>query len=161
MLPSRLTVRGAPMNRPTIVLAEDHPNVAEKLQKLLAHSFDVVAVVNHGEALVRTALRLKPDVVVTDISMPGMDGMKAVQEILVYQPSLAAVFVTVHDDRALARKALTIGLGYVLKASAGEDLVDAVNAALDARRFVSASLGTVESLLERAPGPSARGASSR
>ncbi len=60
------------MNRPTIVLAEDHPNVAEQLHKLLADSFDVVAVVSHGAALVKTALRVKPDVVITDISMPGM-----------------------------------------------------------------------------------------
>jgi DNA-binding NarL/FixJ family response regulator len=143
------------MNRPTIVLAEDHPNVAEQLHKLLSDAFDVVAVVGHGEALVKTALRVKPDVVVTDISMPGMDGMKAAQELLLHQPSLGVVFVTVHDDPALARKALTIGLGYVLKASAGEDLVDAVNAVLDARPFVSASIGPVESLLERAARPSA------
>jgi len=143
------------MNRPTIVLAEDHPNVAEQLHKLLADSFDVVAVVGHGEALVKTALRMKPDIVVTDISMPGMDGLKAAQEILLHQPTLGVVFVTVHDDPALARKALTIGLGYVLKASAGEDLVDAVNAALDARPFVSASLGPIESLLERSARPPA------
>jgi DNA-binding NarL/FixJ family response regulator len=142
------------MNRPTIVLAEDHPNVAEQLQRLLADSFDVVAVVSHGEALVKTALRVKPDVVVTDISMPGMDGLKAAQEILLHQPTLGVVFVTVHDDPALARKALTIGLGYVLKASAGEDLVDAVNAVLDARPFVSTSLGPIESLLERSVRPS-------
>ena len=142
------------MNRPTIVLAEDHPNVAEQLHRLLADSFDVVAVVSHGEALVKTALRVKPDVVVTDISMPGMDGLKAAQEILLHQPTLGVVFVTVHDDPALARKALTIGLGYVLKASAGEDLVDAVNAVLDARPFVSTSLGPIESLLERSVRPS-------
>jgi DNA-binding NarL/FixJ family response regulator len=143
------------MNRPTIILAEDHPNVAEQLRKLLADSFDVVAVVGHGEALVKTALRVKPDIVVTDISMPGMDGMRAAQEILLHQPSLGVVFVTVHDDRALVRKALTIGLGYVLKASAGDELVDAVKAALDSRRFVSASLGSVESIFERAARPSA------
>ncbi len=61
----------------------------------------------------------------------------------------------------LARKALSIGRGYVLKASAGDELVVAVNAVLDARTFVSASLGPVESLLERAPPPSARDASTR
>ncbi|MET0232075.1 MAG: response regulator transcription factor [Rhodanobacteraceae bacterium] len=146
------------MNRPTIVLAEDHPSVAAQLRRLLADAFDVVAVVGHGEALVKTALRMKPDVIVTDIGMPGMDGIKAAQEILLHQPSLAVVFVTVHDDRALARKALSIGLGYVLKASAGEELVEAVNAALDARRFVSASLGPLEALLDRGQAPAARDA---
>jgi DNA-binding NarL/FixJ family response regulator len=135
------------MNRPRIVLAEDHPNVAEQLRRLLAGAFDVVAVVGHGEALVKAAARMKPDVVVTDINMPGMDGLKAAQEILLHQPSTGIVFVTVHDDRALARKALAVGLGYVLKNSAGEELVDAVNAVLDSRPFVSASLGSVESLM--------------
>jgi len=136
------------MNRPTIVLAEDHPHVAEQLQKLLSTAFDVVAVVGHGEALVKTALRLKPDIVVTDISMPGMDGIRAAQELVQQMPSLGIVFVTVHDDPALARKALAIGRGYVLKTSAGEELVDAVFAALDSRRFVSASLGPLELLLD-------------
>jgi DNA-binding NarL/FixJ family response regulator len=142
------------MNRPTIVLAEDHPHVAEQLRRLLSSAFDVVAVVGHGEALVKAALRFKPDIVVTDISMPGMDGIKAAQEILLHQPSVGIVFVTVHDDRALARKALAVGLGYVLKTSAGEELVDAVNAALDSRPFVSASLGSVEALINgTAPPP--------
>lgn len=136
------------MNRPTIVLAEDHPNVAEQLRKLLGTAFNVVAVVGHGEALVKTAQKLKPDVVVTDISMPGMDGIRAAQELLQTMPSLGIVFVTVHDDPALARKALAIGRGYVLKTSAGEELVDAVFAVLDSRRFVSASLGPLELLLE-------------
>jgi DNA-binding NarL/FixJ family response regulator len=136
------------MNRPTIVLAEDHPNVAEQLRRLLATAFNVVAVVGHGEALVKTALKLKPDLVVTDISMPGMDGLRAAQELVQQMPSLGIVFVTVHDDPALARKALAIGRGYVLKTSAGEELVDAVFAALDSRRFVSASLGPLELLLD-------------
>lgn len=138
------------MNRPTIVLAEDHPNVAEQLRRLLGTAFDVLAVVGHGEALVKTALKLKPDIVVTDISMPGMDGFRAAQELVQQMPSLGIVFVTVHDDPALARKALAIGRGYVLKTSAGEELVDAVFAALDSRRFVSASLGPLELLLEGA-----------
>jgi DNA-binding NarL/FixJ family response regulator len=141
------------MSRPTIILAEDHPNVAEQLLRLLSTAFDVVAVVGHGEALVKAALRFKPDIVVTDISMPGMDGIKAAQEILLHQPSVGIVFVTVHDDRALARKALAVGLGYVLKTSAGEELVDAVNAALDSRPFVSASLGSFEALINDAASP--------
>jgi DNA-binding NarL/FixJ family response regulator len=143
------------MSRPTIILADDHPHVAEQLQRLLSDAFDVVSVVGHGEALVKAAARMKPDVIVTDISMPGLDGIKAAQEILVQQPSMAIVFVTVHDDPALARKALGFGLGYVLKASAGEELVEAVEAALASRPFVSAALGSIEALMGRAAGPSA------
>lgn len=135
------------MNRPTIVLAEDHAYVAAQLRRLLDSAFDVVAVVGHGEALVKATDRLIPDIVVTDISMPGMDGLKAASELRRRQPSVGVVFVTVHDDPALARKALGIGLGYVLKASAGEELVDAVNAALAARPFVSAAMGPLDALL--------------
>jgi len=135
------------MNRPTIVLAEDHAHIAQQLNRLLSDSFDVVAVVGHGEALIKAAARLRPDIVVLDISMPGMDGLAAAKELHRSQPSVGIVFVTVHDDPALARKALGVGLGYVLKASAGEELVDAVNAALCARVFASAALGPLDKLL--------------
>ncbi|WP_430390050.1 response regulator [Dyella sp. 20L07] len=129
------------MNRATIVLAEDHPAVAEQLRLLLEESFDVLAVVTHGEALVRAASQMNPDVVVTDISMPGMDGMQAARVLLSQRPTLGIVFITVYDDVSLARKALDIGLGYVLKGEAGEELADAVNAALRGEPYVSASLG--------------------
>ena len=138
------------MNRPTIVLAEDHPNVAEQLRQLLGSAFDVVAVVSHGEALVKTALRLQARRRRHRHQHARPRRHPAAQELLLHQPSLGIVFVTVHDDPALARKALAIGCGYVLKTSAGEELVDAVNAALDSRPFVSASLGPLELLLDGA-----------
>lgn len=128
------------MKRATIVLAEDHAQVANELRHLLDEVFDVVAVVSHGEALVLTANRLQPDIVVTDISMPGLDGIQATRKLVVERPSLRVVFVTVHDDPALARKALSLGHGYVLKASAGEELVPAVQAVLRGESFISASL---------------------
>ncbi|WP_157971460.1 response regulator transcription factor [Dyella sp. C9] len=129
------------------MLAEDHPPVAEQVRELLGEEFDVLAVVAHGEALVKAVRRLRPDVVVTDISMPGMDGMQAARELVGEQPGLPLVFITVHDDPLLARAALTIGRGYVLKASAGEELVDAVKAVLDHQYFVSPVLGRVETLV--------------
>ncbi|WP_165418454.1 response regulator [Dyella amyloliquefaciens] len=135
------------MTRPTVVLAEDHPPVAEQIREVLGGEFDVLAVVGHGEALVKATRRLRPDVVVTDISMPGMDGMQAARELLAERPGLPVVFITVHDDPTLARAALAIGKGYVLKASAGEELTDAVKCVLDNRYFVSPTLGRVEALL--------------
>jgi DNA-binding NarL/FixJ family response regulator len=132
------------------VLAEDHPPVAEQIRELLGEEFDVLAVVGHGEALVKAVRRLHPDVVVTDISMPGMDGMQAIRALAQEQPGLLAVFITVYDDPSLARAALAIGKGYVLKASAGEELIDAVLAALENRYFVSTALGSVEALLPSA-----------
>lgn len=132
------------------MLAEDHPPVAEQIRELLGEEFDVLAVVGHGEALVKAVRRLHPDVVVTDISMPGMDGMQAIRALAQEQPGLLAVFITVYDDPSLARAALAIGKGYVLKASAGEELIDAVLAALENRYFVSTALGSVEALLPSA-----------
>lgn len=143
-----LSVLGASVTRPTVVLAEDHPPVAEQIRDVLGGDFDVLAVVGHGEALVKAVRRLRPDAVVTDISMPGMDGMQAARELLSELPGLPVVFITVHDDPSLARAALTIGKGYVLKASAGEELTDAVKSVLDNRYFVSATLGRIEALVE-------------
>ncbi len=132
------------------MLAEDHPPIAEQLRELLGDEFDVLAVVAHGEALVKAVRRLRPDAVVTDISMPGMDGMQAAREFLVDIPELPVVFITVHDDPTLARAALSIGKGYVLKASAGDELVDALRHVLDGGRFLSPSLGRIEALMSDA-----------
>lgn len=143
------------MKRATIILADDHPHVAEQIRQLLDDAFEVVAVVGHGEALVKAAARWRPDIVVTDISMPGMDGMQAARAMLDRSPALGIVFVTVHDDPALARKAMAIGRAYVLKASAGEELVDAVNAVLDGRCFVSAALGPLGQPTDRSSRPPA------
>lgn len=138
-----------PLKRATLVLAEDHLPVAEQLRELLGDEFDVLAVVNHGEALVRTVRRLRPDGVVTDINMPRMSGLQAVRELLTDHPELAVVFVTMHDDATLARAALAVGKGYVLKASAGDELIDAIRQVLGGHYFLSPALGRLEALLER------------
>lgn len=136
------------MRRATLVLAEDHLPIAEQLRELLGEEFDVLAVVTHGEALVKAARRLRPDAVVTDISMPGMDGMKAAREILADRPETPVVFITVQDDPMLARTALSVGRGYVLKASAGEELIDAVRHVLKGGYFVSPALGRIDLLMD-------------
>lgn len=135
------------MKRATLVLAEDHPPIAEQLRELLGEEFDVLAVVAHGEALVKAVRRLRPDVVVTDISMPGMDGMQAARELLAERPGLPVVFITVHDDVTLARAALSIGRGYVLKASAGDELVEALRVVLSGGHFLSPALGAFDAVM--------------
>lgn len=135
--------------RASLVLAEDHLPIAEQLGELLSEEFEVLAVVAHGEALVKAVRRLHPDVVVTDISMPGMDGMQAARELLVDRPDLPIIFITVHDDATLARAALSLGKGYVLKASAGEELIDALDQVLKGGHFLSPALGRFEVLMEQ------------
>jgi len=123
--------------------------VAEQLRELLGEEFDVLAVVGHGEALVKAVRRLHPDVVVTDISMPRMDGLQAARELLADRPGLPVVFITMYDDAMLARAALSLGKGYVLKASAGDELVEALRQVLEGRYFLSPALGRLDALLGR------------
>jgi DNA-binding NarL/FixJ family response regulator len=122
--------------KPRIVLAEDQAATAAILEQLLRPEFDVVATVRDGQALVDTAAHLSPDVIVTDISMPILDGIEAARRILGMNPSARVVFVTVHADPLLIRSGWAAGgLGYVPKVSAGEELVPAIRAALRGERW--------------------------
>jgi DNA-binding NarL/FixJ family response regulator len=127
--------------RPRLLLADDHLETAELLRNLLQQEFDVVEQVRDGCALVCAAERLSPDVIVSDISMPGLDGIAAAAAILLKNPSARIIFVTVHGNQILVERGLLTGaLGYVLKAAAGDDLVPAVRAALRGQRLVSGAL---------------------
>ena len=136
------------MNRPRVLLADDHPETRALLRGLLEAEFDVVGAVADGEALVKAAEVLTPDVVVTDISMPKMDGLSAASAILRRNPALRVVFVSVHGERSVVKSGMAAGgLGYVLKLAAGDDLVPAVYAALRGESHISKSLrGTSEAV---------------
>ena len=132
------TPDGKKARRPRVLLADDHRAVVKDLCAVLEREFDVVATVEDGAALVATFDALAPDVVVTDITMPGLDGIAAAGEILRKNPAARIVFVTVHDEAEMVEKGLAMGvLGYVLKLTAGEDLVPAIHAALRGERHVS------------------------
>ena len=104
----------------------------------MAPEFDVVAVVADGHALLRAEESARPDVVVTDIVMPGLDGIAATAALLARHPALRVVLVTVYDDPALAERGYAAGaLGYVSKQHAGHELVPAVRAALRGERYLS------------------------
>ena len=104
------------MNLPRLLLADDHPGTRNLLRSLLESEFHVVADVADGQALITAARRLSPDVIVTDISMPGVDGITAATTILLRDPTARIVLVTVHSDTSLIDRALSSGaLGYVLK----------------------------------------------
>lgn len=126
--------------KPRVVLAEDQAAVLTLLEQLLQHEFDVVATVRDGRALVDAVARVSPDAIVTDISMPFLDGFEAAREILCKNPSARVVFVTVHAEPLWMRRALAVGaVGYVRKVSAGEELVPAVWAALRGERWCTCS----------------------
>ena len=126
------------MDRPRVVLAEDHAPVAEQLRKLLEPEFDVVAIVVDGDALLRAADEFRPDVIVTDIVMPGLDGIAATVELLARNPDARVVLVTAHEDSELTDRGYAAGaLAHISKHSAGRELVPAVRAAVRGERYVS------------------------
>ena len=121
-----------------VLLADDHRIVAEGLKRLLAQEFELVDVVENGERLLEVARLQRPDVIVSDISMPGMSGLDALARLKAEDPNARVVFLTMHHNVAYAREALQAGaLGYVLKQSAVEELILAVRAAMSGRVFVS------------------------
>jgi len=128
--------------RARVLLADDHPAVVKDLCAVLQPEFDVIATVANGVALLAKVDGLSPDVIVTDITMPGLDGIAAASEILRKNPAARIVFVTVHDETELVKKSLAMGvLGYVLKLTAGEDLVPAIHAAMRGERYISPLAG--------------------
>src|SRR5580765_7474669 len=105
--------------------------MASELKELLIADHDIVDVVPDGASLIESARRLHPDVIVSDIAMPGINGLAAAATIGTTQPDVRIVFITVQDSRAVIKKALDCGVrGYVLKCDAGDELVDAVRVAL-------------------------------
>jgi DNA-binding NarL/FixJ family response regulator len=126
------------MSRRRVLLADDHSATMQLWRTLLEPEFEVVGTASDGQALVDAAGRLSPDVIVTDIAMPGMSGIVAAEAILRRHPAACIVFVTVHADRAMLRRGLAAGaFGYVLKVRAGDDLVPAIRAALRGELHIS------------------------
>jgi len=124
-----------------VLLADDHLIVAEALKRLLEPEFELVGVVEDGFALLEAAAEKKPDVIVTDISMPGLNGIEALEELKKKNPDVHVVVLTMHRDVAYARRALDAGaLGYVLKHSAPEELAMAVRAAAAGRAFITPAI---------------------
>jgi len=131
-----------PQSKRRLLLADDHTELLEEIQQLVATHFDVVGTAGDGVTLVKMAKALQPDVVVTDIRMPELSGIDAACIILQEKACKAIVLLTMYDDSSLIRSALDVGiLGYVLKATAGEELIPAIEQALKGGVFVSRAIG--------------------
>ena len=134
-------VRTAPPLR--VLLADDHVTVRHGLRLLIEGEpeMTVVAEASDGEGAVQRALELKPDVVVMDISMPGMNGLVAARTLRQLQPAAAIVVLTRHSDDAYLQELLRAGVaGYVLKQSAPGELLHAIRAAASGGRYLDAAL---------------------
>jgi DNA-binding NarL/FixJ family response regulator len=123
---------------PSVLLADDHKIVAQGLESLLKDSFSFVGTVSDGRALIEAAVRFKPDVVVTDISMPLLNGLDAVRQFRSHGIEAKVVFLTMHADAALAAEAFRAGgSAFLLKQSAGDELVQAIREILQGRAYLT------------------------
>jgi len=133
--------RTGQLMRARILLADDHPRFPEMEQHLLESEFEVVGKVGDGQALLEEAMRLKPDVIVTDISMPILNGIEAVDRLKESGCESRVVFLTVHCDADFVRRCLSTGaFGYVAKSRIASELILAIREALEGNIFVSQHL---------------------
>ena len=127
------------MRRHTVLLADDHTIVIEGLARLLReHDFDVVGTVGNGDLLIEEARRLHPDVIVTDLSMPGLSGLDVLARLKAERITSKLIVLTMHNDAQLAAVAMRDGAsGFLLKESAGEELLAAIRQALQGRIYLT------------------------
>ena len=126
------------MTRPRVLLADDHVLLLEAFERLLESDYEIVGKVADGRALVERAIALVPDAIVTDITMPELAGLEAARQILARLPQVRIVFLTVHEDAALAAEALRAGAaGYLLKRSAAGELKRALVDVLSGKTYLT------------------------
>jgi DNA-binding NarL/FixJ family response regulator len=124
--------------RPRVLLADDHAMLLEAFTRMLSTSCDVVGAVGNGRELLEAAPGLGPDVIVTDISMPGLNGVDACRQLQPKLPGTKWVFLTVNADPDLAREAFRLGASaYLLKSSAASELFTAIKKAIAGGRYIT------------------------
>jgi DNA-binding NarL/FixJ family response regulator len=124
--------------RPRVILADDHTLLVEAFRKLLEATCEIVATVADGHALLDVASRLKPDVVVLDISMPLLNGLEAGRQVKERVAGTKLIFLTMNEDPDLAVEAIRMGAsGYLLKKSAASELFKAIEIALRGKWYVT------------------------
>jgi DNA-binding NarL/FixJ family response regulator len=124
--------------KPRLLLADDHTLMLEGIRLMLEPEFDLVGSVEDGQALLAAAKRLKPDVILLDISMPILNGIDAARRLRKTLPSARLIFVTMHADADYVAEAFRAGaMGYLLKRAAASELIIAIRAVLQGNHYVS------------------------
>lgn len=124
--------------RPRVLLADDHVLVLEGLSKLLQKEFDLIGTARSGTEALEMASDLQPDVVLMDISMPGMNGIDAARQLRERAPNTKVIALTMHNSPTYVRESLKAGMaGYVLKQSAAAELSSAVQTVMRNERYVT------------------------
>ena len=128
------------MIRPSVFLADDHTEFLKSTAALLQPHFELVGTTGDGASLISEVRRLKPDVVVVDITMPIMTGIEAVHELIKSGSSSRFVFLTIHSSEEYIKACLGEGArGFVTKSRMKAHLIPAIYAALDDRTYVTTS----------------------
>ena len=126
------------MQKPTVLIADDHTLVVDAFRKLLEPNYEIVGSVGDGLALLDQAPLLRPDVIIVDVGMPLLNGLAAGQRLRRVVPKSKIVYVTMNDDGDLATEALRAGAsGYLLKSSAGTELLNALREVLRGATYVT------------------------
>ena len=126
------------MKKPRLLLADDHTILVEGLKALLAPEFEVVATAGDGRAVLEAAEKHQPDLILLDISMPGLNGIEAARRLKQSNPGAKLIILTMHGDLSFVSAAFEAGVsGYVLKQSAATELVTALHEVDSGRSYVS------------------------
>jgi DNA-binding NarL/FixJ family response regulator len=121
-----------------VIAVDDHAAILSAIAKLLRKSFNVVALASNGVAALDVILRLEPDLVVLDISMPGLSGIEVALELRKRSNKVKIVFLSTHEDSGFVRACLAAGgQGYVTKKFLSSDLIPTIDAVLAGHVFVS------------------------
>ena len=129
--------------RATVLLADDHAIVLEGLSGLLRDEFTLVGTVADGTRLIEAVRQLLPDVTVTDITMPGMNGLEVVRRLKADGVPTKVIVLTMHANAQLAADALRAGAsGFIVKHAAGKELIAAIHAVVRGERYITPQLAS-------------------
>ena len=144
------------MPKPRVILADDHAIVREGLALLLAPEVDLVATVSNGNELLAATRKHRPDLIVADLTMPGLGGLEALRTLRSEGAPPRFVILTVHVDASIAAEAIRAGASaYVVKEAAGEELLQAIRQAMVGRTYLSPMVSgdVVQRLAQGTPSP--------
>jgi two-component system, NarL family, response regulator NreC len=126
------------MPRPRVLVADDHAIMVQGLGRLLEGEAEIVATASDGQQLVERARQHRPDIIVSDINMPGMSGLDAMRRLKTDGLRSKFIFLTLHTDSRLASEAMRAGAsGYLLKHAAAEELIAAIHAVMEGHTYLT------------------------
>jgi DNA-binding NarL/FixJ family response regulator len=130
------------MKRARILLADDHALMLDGFSNLLEPKYAVVGTVEDGKALVEAAIRLAPELIILDITMPILNGIDAARQIRKHLPQVKLLFVTMHTSPTYLQAALEAGAdGYAVKSSGRSEILAAVESVLGGSRYIAPGVG--------------------